>query len=258
MLLNGKNALVFAATGAIASETARTFAREGAHVWISGRDAARLAALADQIKADGGQADWEVVDAADQVSVDGYVNRLAGKTQLDVVFNGIGARPATLSYPAPVEKLDMENFMKPFTLILGSQYLTARAAGLQMVKQGKGGAIVTLSATLSGMAAAFMSNLSATCSAIEGLTRALAGEFGPAGIRVNCVRGSAMPETTTIQETFAGQTELLGQPPQLSLPPLRRPITVAETAATAAYLASEYASGMTGQIVTVCAGAFVG
>ena len=124
-----------------------------------------------------------------------------------------------------------------------------------MMHQGKG-AIVTLSATLSGMAAPHMAALSATCGAVEAMTRSLAGEFGAKGVRVNCVRGSAMPETRTIQETTERQLHLSGQVPRPN-PPLGRPITVAETAATAAFLASDHASGMTGQVVTVCAGQFV-
>jgi 3-oxoacyl-[acyl-carrier protein] reductase len=120
------------------------------------------------------------------------------------------------------------------------------------------GAIVTLSATLSGMTAANMAVISATCGAIEAMTRSLAGEFGRAGVRVNCVRGSAMPETRTIQETMAGQVRIFGERPPMSLPPLGRPIFVAETASKAAFLASDASSGMTGQVVTVCAGAFVG
>ena len=72
-----------------------------------------------------------------------------------------------------------------------------------------------------------------------------------------------MPETRTIQETGAGCARLLpiAEPadrPMGSDIPLRRPITVAEIAQTAAFLASAGASGMSGQIVTVCAGAFVG
>ncbi len=150
-----------------------------------------------------------------------------------------------------------EHFMIPMQVIAGSTFLTARTVGKYMVQQ-HSGAIVILSATLSGMAAPNMAGISAACGAVEALTRSLAGEFGPAGVRVNCVRGSGMPETRTIQETFAGQVALTGTPPSMSLPPLGRPITVAETAATAAFLASDFASGMTGQVVTVCAGAFVG
>lgn len=108
------------------------------------------------------------------------------------------------------------------------------------------------------MTAANMAGISAACGAVEAMTRALAGEFGPHGVRVNCVRGSGMPETRTIQETFAGQIALTGEPPKMALPPLGRPISVAETVSTAAFLASDAASGMTGQVVTVCAGAFVG
>ena len=115
-----------------------------------------------------------------------------------------------------------------------------------------------LSATLSGGAFAYMTGISAACGAIEAMTRSMAGEFGPSGVRVNCVRGSAMPETRTIQETGAGQAALRGGPMQMAMPPLGRPITVAETANTACFLASDAASGMTGQIVTVCAGQFVG
>lgn len=67
-----------------------------------------------------------------------------------------------------------------------------------------------------------------------------------------------MPETRTIQQTFAGQTAIRGAPLPMSPPPLGRPITVDETAAVAVFLASPAASGMTGQVVTVCAGQFVG
>ncbi|NJK78398.1 MAG: SDR family oxidoreductase [Chloroflexaceae bacterium] len=258
MILESKQALVFAATGAIASGVARTFAREGAHVWLSGRNGAALEELAGSIRAAGGVAHFEVVDATNQTDVDEYVARVAEQaSRIDVVFNGIGGRPADLGYPEPVARLSLEQFMLPLQHILGSTYLTARATGMQMMRQG-GGSIITLSATLTGMTAPNMANITATCGAIEALTRSLAGEFGPAGVRVNCVRGSAMPETRTIQETFAGQTEILGAPAPILPPPLGRPITVAETAATAAFLASDLASGMTGQVVTVCAGQFVG
>jgi 3-oxoacyl-[acyl-carrier protein] reductase len=254
MLLEGKQALVFAATGAIGSEVARTFAKEGATVWLSGRNAARLAEVADEITVAGGTAHYHVVDATNDEAVTTYVEMVAAEAgRIDVVFNGIGGHPADLGYPTPVASLGLEQFMIPLQIILGSTYLTARAAAKHMVEQ-KSGAIVTLSATLSGMTAANMAGISATCGAIEALTRSLAGEFGGAGVRVNCVRGSGMPETRTIQETVEAVS---GKPPLMILPPLGRPITVAETAASAAFLASNYASGMTGQVVTVCAGAFV-
>ncbi len=258
MLLESKNAVVFAATGAIAGGVARKFAQEGTHVYVSGRNEAALKQLVNDIKAAGGKATAHVVDATDEAAIEAYVDKVAAEAgKIDIVFNGIGGHPADLGYPEPTATTSFDHFMTPLRVVLGSQFLTARAAGRHMVKQGSG-AIVTLSATLSGMAAANMAGISATCSAIEGLTRSLAGEFGPAGVRVNCVRGSAMPETRTIQETVAGQIAVTGNPPSMALPPLGRPITVDDTAKTTAFLASDYASGMTGQVVTVCAGAFVG
>ncbi len=258
MLLTNKNALVFAATGAIGSEVARTFAREGAHVWISGRNAETLRQLVAQITDAGGSVTADVVDATDPQAVQSYVDRVAEQAgSIDVVFNAIGDRPANLHYPTPVHELTVEQFFTPITHIVGSTFITSQAAAKHMVRQ-RSGAIVTLSATLSGMAIPNMANITTVQGALEALTRALAGEYGAAGVRVNCVRGSAMPETRTIQETGAGQMALTGKPPMMELPPLGRPITVAETAQTAAFLASDHASGMTGQVVTVCAGAFVG
>jgi NAD(P)-dependent dehydrogenase (short-subunit alcohol dehydrogenase family) len=258
MLLADKQVLVFAATGAIGSGAARKFAQEGATVWLSGRNLDALHSLAQEIGTAGGKAHVQRVDALNEEEVEKYVEGVAASAgRIDGLFNAIGARPATLDYPALASTLGLEQFFTPLHTILGSTFLTARAASRHMVAQGSG-SIVTLSATLTGMTAAYMSNITATFGAIEALTRSLAGEYGGAGVRVNCVRGSAMPETQTIQETLMGQMALSGEPPQMVLPPLRRPITVAETVATATFLLSDGASGMTGQVVTVCAGAFVG
>ncbi|MDX2270742.1 MAG: SDR family oxidoreductase [Cyanobacteriota bacterium] len=258
MLLLSKNALVFAASGAIGGEVARQFAKEGAQVWLSGRNAVALSSLQKQIEATGGTAHVELVDATDASAVIAYVKRVTQMAgSIDVVFNGIGGRPSDLGYPSSSLGLDVEQFFKPLRLIVGSTFLTSQAVAQQMIQQGSG-AIVTLSATLTGMTAPHMASITATCGAIEAMTRSLAGEFGRSGVRVNCVRGSAMPETRTIQETMAGQQQLMGSLPTMELPPLGRPISVGETAATVAFLASDRASGMTGQVVTVCAGAFVG
>jgi 3-oxoacyl-[acyl-carrier protein] reductase len=257
--LNGKNILVFAATGAIAGRAAYRFAQQGAHVYISGRDAERLEAVAAPIRAEGCAVTVDIVDATDPSAVDTYVNRVAAQAgHIDGVFNGIGGRPVDLRYPQLSTTQTLDDFMVPMQRIAGSQFLTSRAAAQKMVEQGTGGAIVILSATLSGMTAAYMAGISAACGAVEAMARSLAGEFGSAGIRVNVVRGSGMPETRTIQETVAGQIAVSGQPPKMALPPLGRPITVDETVSTAAFLLSDASSGMTGQVVTVCAGAFVG
>jgi len=254
------HAVVFAATGAISRGVARAFAQAGATVWLAGRDRDRTEALAAELReTTRATVHPATVDATHDGQVAGLLDRVqetAGR--IDAVFNGIGDRPANLAYPKPTVEASVADFLRPIERIVGSQFLTAREAGRRMAGQPRGGAIVTLSATLSGMAVPNMAGITATCGAVEAMTRALAGDFGPQGIRVNCVRGSAMPETRTIQETFAGQAAILGEPAPMAPTPLGRPITVEETAATALFLASPAASGITGQVVTVCAGQFVG
>ncbi|MEL6342512.1 MAG: SDR family oxidoreductase [Myxococcota bacterium] len=258
-MLQDHHVLIFAATGAIAQGVARAFAAQGATLWLSGRDR-RVEALAAAISDETGvMAHCGIVDATDAAEVAAFVERAAREGgRVDAVFNGIGGTPAQLAYPRLTVEASVEDFMLPVRHILGSQFLTAREAGRVMSAQPSGGAIVTLSATLSGMTAPNMAGITAACGAIEAMTRALAGDFGSAGVRVNCVRGSAMPETRTIQQTFAGQAALMGDDGPATLPPLGRPITVADTASAAVFLASPLASGITGQVLTVCAGQFVG
>ena len=255
--LQSKHVLVFAATGAVGGGTARALAAEGADVWLSGRRADALEALRHEIEADGGRAHADVVDATEAHAVSVYVDRVAAEAgRVDAVFNAIGLPPAELGYPERSTTQGLERFLRPLQVIVGSSFLTARAAGAHMARQGSG-SIVTLSATLSGLALPFMAGISAACGAVEAMKRSLTGELGPAGVRVNCVRATAMPETRTIQETSAGQAAILGiSPEQMALPPIPRgrPISVAETAAAVAFLASDASSGMTGQVVNVCGG----
>lgn len=260
MALDDRNICVFAATGAIGGGTARVLAERGAHVWVSGRDERRAGALADDIVAAGGRATAHGVDATDPKAVDAYLDEVvAAAGSIDGCFNAIGLPPAELGYPARSDDLDIDVFMRPQQVILGSTFLTSRSAARAMTKTG-GGSVVTLSATLTGGAYGYMAALSATCGAIEAMTRALSGEYAPQGVRVNCVRGDAMPETTTIQETGMAQAALHGldAPADMSASPLGRPITVADTAKTVAYLLSDEASGLSSQVVTVSGNALAG
>ena len=77
MLLENKNAVVYGAAGAVGSAVARAFAREGAHVFLAGRTAATLEALAAEIGAAGGKADFAVVDALDEQAVESFVSSVA-------------------------------------------------------------------------------------------------------------------------------------------------------------------------------------
>lgn len=256
MDLTGKNILVVGATGGVGSGTARLLAARGAHVWLAARGVEKLDKLAAEIGADGGRATAAPLDATDPAAVDAYVDVIADRSRLDGVFTAVGAHPTELGYPARSETLAFSDFMAPQRLILGSSFLAARSAARRMIPAG-GGSIVLLSASLSGTTIPWMAALTATCGAIEAMTRSLSAEYGPAGVRVNCVRGDAMPETETIRATGAGSAALAGGSFDLPPTPLGRPITVAETACTVAFLLSDAASGITSQTVNVSGNALV-
>lgn len=262
MSLHDKNVLVFAATGSIGAVTARHLAAEGAHVWLSGRHDAALKTLAEEIAAAGGTASADVVDAADEEAVGAYVDRVAAGTRIDGVFNAIGATPAELGYPAVSTDLDLDTFFRPLHLILGSTFLTSRVVARHLAAQGSG-SIVTLSASITGSPVPWMAALTATCGAIEFLTRSLAAELAPAGVRVNCVRGDAMPDTRTIPLTSAGMAAIAGVPPevfaaQLPAPPLGRPVSALDTARTVGFLLSDAAGATSAQVLTVASRAMAG
>jgi 3-oxoacyl-[acyl-carrier protein] reductase len=257
MKVGGKTAVVFAATGAIGSAVSRRLAADGARIFISGRRGDEIERLARDIGAG-----WAVVDATDETQVEGWLDDLAKQANgLDIVFNAIGPRAAAAGYATPSTRLPVDTFLLPLTLIVGSQFLTARVAARRMAAQGRG-AIVTLSASLSGGFVPFMAGITAACGAVEAMTRSLAAEFGPDGVRLNCVRAGGMPETRTIGETLALMARERGTTPgaagaRTMSTVLGRPVRLDETAAAVAWLASDAASGVAGQVVNVCAGALV-
>src|SRR5687768_4344524 len=91
MLLRDKVAVIYGAGGAIGGAVARTFAREGAKVFLSGRNTAPVEAVARDIAAAGGDAEAANVDALDEDAIERHaaeVSRKAGR--IDVVLNAVG------------------------------------------------------------------------------------------------------------------------------------------------------------------------
>lgn len=264
MVLNKKVAVVFAANGAIASAVAKSFASEGAIVYLSGRNNQTLQQLAEEIEQAGGIAKTAVVDACDEQAIDTFLQQVVSEQhQLNVIFNGIGVRPSQSGYGTPTKELSFEHFMKPIEVHVGSQFLTARLAAKYMQQTNSPGTILTLTSSLSRLKVPFMAGFVSACTAIEGLTRGLAAEYGRSGIKVICLNPTALWGTRTIKETSAANSKLMGltseqwdaQLSQQYL--LGKSPSLEEVGDVAAFLASDKGTPFNSHIVDVDAGSMM-
>src|SRR5437016_8478425 len=126
MLLENKNAIIYGAGGWIGSGVARTFAREGATVFLVGRTREKLDAVAANITAAGGSAEVAVVDALDEQAVDAHVRAVAAQAgSVDVSFNLITRGDVQ---GTPLVDMTTDDLLRAVVTGLQSSFLTARAA----------------------------------------------------------------------------------------------------------------------------------
>ena len=259
MMLKDKVAVVYGAGGAIGSAVARSFAREGAKLFITGRRRAPVDIVAKEIVAASGYAEARQVDALDEHAVDEHLKTVIDNAgHVDISFNAVGIPNATI-LGVPLVELDLGQFSLPVTTYTTTYFLTARQAARHMVPN-RSGVIMTVTALHSRTGISLVGGYGPAMAAKEALTRALSAELAPHGIRVVGLRPQAMPETRTIRDAFAPRAtasrmtweqwqELLA-----SRTHPRRLMTLEEVAEVAAFMASDKASGMTGTTVNLTMG----
>lgn len=257
MLLENKNAVIYGAGGAVGGAVARAFAREGARVFLAGRTLARVAAVAQEISANGGVAEAAQVDAFDERAVEAHIGMVAEKTgSIDILFNAIGMQDVQ---GRPLIEMSLEDFTRPITIATSTQFLTARAVARRMVQQGSG-VIMSITAGPARRAVSNVGGFDVACAAIEGLWRTFAAELGPYGIRLVVIGSAGSPDTPDVQETIKLHARATGRSLEEVLAEsgsgtlLGRLPKVAEVANAAVLMASDYASAMTGVIANVTCG----
>jgi NAD(P)-dependent dehydrogenase (short-subunit alcohol dehydrogenase family) len=259
MLLENKNAIIYGAGGGIGGGVARTFAREGARVFLAGRTRESLETVAADIAASGGSAEVSELDALDERAVDEHARAVAAKAgSIDVSFNLISRGDVQ---GVPLVEMAAADFARAVTNGLTSQFLTARAAARQMAEQGSGVVLSLTSGSARG-SAPMMGNTGPADAAVEAFMRYLAAEVGPRGVRVLGLYTAGVPETLTpeklasvnsaMQLDAAGVERMVEGLAQMTM--LRRAPRLAQVAEVAAFLASDRASAMTATIVNVTCG----
>lgn len=255
-LLEAKSAIIYGAGGGIGSGVARTFAREGARVFLAGRSRAPLEAVAAEIAAAGGAAEVSAVDALDEAAVDAHVQQVvAAAGRVDVSFNLISRGDVQ---GIPLVDMATDDLLRAVVNGLRSTFLTARAAGRCMAAQGSG-VILHLNSASGAGAMPGMGSTGPADAATESFMRYLAAELGPAGVRVCGIWTAGVVDTLSQDKLTAigGEgTPTIGQVEAMiaGMAALRRAPRLAEVAEVAAFLASDRASGITGGMTNASCG----
>ena len=259
MMLKDKVAVIYGAGGEIGGAVARTFASEGANVFLTGRNLAPVEVVAKDIVATGGSAEAAEVDALDEQAVDEHLRSVIGTAgRLDISFNALGI-PSTNVLYIPLTELDVEHFSLPITTLVTPYFLTARLAARHMIPNGSG-VIMTVTTLHSRTGFPLAGGYGPAQAAKEALTRELSTELAPHGIRVVGLRPHAMPETRAIKDGYEVRAKASAmtweqfQEALASRTHTQRLMTLAETANVAAFMASDMASGMTGTNVNLSMG----
>ena len=259
MLLEGKNAVIYGAGGSIGGAVAKEFAREGASVFLTGRNRENLEAVAREIAAAGGSAEFAVVDALDEEAVEEHAQAVASRAgSIDVSFNLITRGDVQ---GIPLIEMTTDDFVRPVTTGLTTTFITARVAAHRMVEQGSGVILALDSGSAKG--SPMMGGTGPADAATDTLIRNLAAEIGPQGVRVLGIWTAGLPETfsreslAAVDSRFQDEAALQGLIESLDqMRMTRRSPRLKEVAATAAFLASEKAAAITGTFVNVTSGTF--
>jgi NAD(P)-dependent dehydrogenase (short-subunit alcohol dehydrogenase family) len=111
--LENKTAVIYGAGGAIGAAVVRAFAREGATLFLTGRNQTKVDAVAKDIRASGGKAVASQVDALDEQGIDKHLDAMTTKAgKLDISFNAVGI-PNTTLQGVPLSELSVEQFSLP-------------------------------------------------------------------------------------------------------------------------------------------------
>jgi enoyl-[acyl-carrier protein] reductase I len=249
--LQGKRALVtgIASQRSIATGIAEAMHREGAELALTYQND-KLKPRVDAAAAEYGSDIVLPLDVADDAQIEACFAKLGERWSdgFDILVHAIAFAPREAIAGQFLDGLTRENFAMAHDISAYSLAALAKAARPHM--QGRNGAILTLTYLGAERALVGYNLMGVAKASLESTVRYLACNLGPEGIRVNAI--SAGPIKTLAAAGIAGFRKILGHVEENA--PLRRTVTIEDVGNAAAFLCSDLASGITGEITYVDAG----
>jgi len=248
MRLSEKTAIITGGGSGIGETAARLFASEGAAVMLADINAAAAREVAESINNNGGRAAWVEADVTSGASAEQMVRAtLDSFGRVDILFNNAGNEAF-----GTVIDTDEAAWDRIFAVHVRGAFLCSKYAIPAMIDGKRGGAVVNVSSVAGLVGLMKMSAYCAAKGAIISLTRNMAVDFAPHGIRVNCIA----PGTTM---TAMGKRLIVNDTPEmlerrLSRYPMHRFGEPDEIARAVLFLASDDSSYATGMCLTVDGG----
>lgn len=240
--LDGRRALVTGAGRGIGLALAAALAQAGAHVVLAARTATEIEDAAAAIRADGGSAEPLVLDVNDLPAVRAT---LAAQPALDILINNAGT-----NRPRDFLAVTEDDYDAITTLNLRAAFFVAQAVAQRMVTDGRKGSIIHISSQMGHVGGARRTVYCMTKHGIEGLTKAMAIDLAPHGIRVNSI-GPTFIETPLTAPFWQDKSFLADTLRRIKLGRLGQ---VEDLMGAAVYLASDAAALVTGTSIVVDGG----
>jgi 3-oxoacyl-[acyl-carrier protein] reductase len=246
--LAGRVAVITGGGGGIGRADALKLAAAGASVVLGDLDLGRAEAVADEVRAAGGEAVGLRVDVTDESGVQTFMDRAAAvRGTVDILVNNAGIFTAS-----PVQEMAYDEWSRMLAIHLGGAFLCSRAALGYMVPRRRG-SIVNMSSGLAYRGGAGIAHYSTAKAGLLGFTRSLALEVGRHGIRVNAVAPglveTEMPRNVMTEAEIAAMAERA---------PLGRNAEPEDVAEVVLFLASDASRHITGQVIHVNGGGYFG
>jgi NAD(P)-dependent dehydrogenase (short-subunit alcohol dehydrogenase family) len=255
VLLKDKNAIVTGAGSGVGRASALRFAEEGARVVCADVDLDRAEETAKLVEAAGGVARAHRVDVSQSDEVAAAVGAVAERFgRLDIVFNNVGIPTPRLGML--LEEHTPDDFARLIGANVAGVFHGCKHAVVRFKEQGGGGVILN-TGSVAGLVGWGGTVYGATKGAVHQLTKGIAIEVAPFGIRVNAICPAAMPYTGFMaagglqvpDDALEKIAEQAG-----ATHPLGRPITAEDCAEAAVFLVSDRAANITGVLVPVDGG----